>query len=206
MSLVRSNLILTVTGIGLLTITISKYLDSFNYLYFPLIFIFLTSIITGLFELKEYYYKTFYLISIILSITVMWAIIYIQLAPPIVDKPIFYLITILTTLFIIIVTIFTVKRGKEFQKALEPYEKALKLNPNDTTALNNKAVKLTHQNKQEHAMKIFDQILKTDPQDPAALHNKGALLDKKGKPTQAKKIPKLLMEDVGSSPYIFNLA
>jgi len=170
-------------GLGLLYSYLSYLTTTGSPYYIPITFMFLMILLSGIFELQEYYNKNLYLISITLILTAMWISIYVTGA----DKTIYYLITILITLFIILATIGIIKEWTKFQKALEPYEKALKLNPNDTTALNNKAVKLTHQNKQEHAMKIFDQILKTDPQDPAALHNKGALLDKKGEPTQAKK-------------------
>jgi len=49
------------------------------------------------------------------------------------------------------------------EKKIEAYDKVLKINPNDTTTLNNKGVQLVRQTKYTQAIKSFDKVLGIDP-------------------------------------------
>lgn len=89
-------------------------------------------------------------------------------------------------IFIAFIFIYTGIRWMiKHQKALVPYDEALKINPNNTAALNNKGVKLAEISEYQEAIKYFDKILEINPNDAAALHNKGVILDKLGKQREA---------------------
>jgi tetratricopeptide (TPR) repeat protein len=64
------------------------------------------------------------------------------------------------------------------EKKIEAYDKVLKINPNDTTTLNNKGVQLVRQTKYTQAIKSFDKVLGIDPEDAIALHNRNLVKEK----------------------------
>lgn len=140
----------------------------------------LVLIITGIFELKEYYNKTLYL-TIIAIIAVTMGIVSFQLVflYPNMDKTVESIFIVYFILLCIGVGIFKLKEWDKFQKALKFYDKLLEIDPNDTTALNNKGVELTSQRRYEKALKCFDKVLELDHEDTAALHNK-SIMEKYG--------------------------
>lgn len=140
--------------------------------FIPLTFVFLTTIITGIFEIRDYYNKNLYLTVAGLILVAMWIISFVLTLSPDVDRQIYYIEIGLVTLAIITVLIASLVRWKKNEEAIGPYDKALSTNPNDVTALNNKGVELANQRKYEKAMQCFDRVLELDPEDPAVLHNK----------------------------------
>ena len=170
-------------GAIFLILNISYYLDNTptSSYYLPLIFVFLMLVITGLFEFREYYNKFLYQVVLILVLSIMWIVIYIQPISHGVDTMVYYVETGLLTIMLIWMFIYLPKEWEKKEKALKPYNEVLTTNPNDIIALNNKGFELTRQRKYKKAMKCFDRILEINSEDSAALHNKGVLLDKKGK-------------------------
>ncbi len=73
-----------------------------------------------------------------------------------------------------------VDEGK-FEEAIDFYNKALEINPQDIVALANKGTALDQLGRHEEAMKCFDKVLEISPNDEEALNNKGGLLIKMGK-------------------------
>ena len=65
---------------------------------------------------------------------------------------------------------------KKYEKAIECYDKALKINPNDTEALNNKGVALYRLGRHEEAIECYDRALEINPNDAEAWYNKGNVL------------------------------
>ena len=51
----------------------------------------------------------------------------------------------------------------KYQEAIEWYDKALKIDPNNVFALNNKGLALSNLGKYEEAIEWFDKALKIDP-------------------------------------------
>lgn len=98
--------------------------------------------------------------------------------PAFVNDPSFY-ISLIMLIFLIIWTPFIYRRAKKYQKAVEPYEEALKINNNDINALNSKCSILAEFKAYNDAVKCFDKVLKIDPQNFEALYNVGNLLSKK---------------------------
>jgi len=152
---------------SLFLIILLIYISS-NPFYVPLILLFLFGIITGFFEFREYYNKISYSIALVVLLVVMWAVT-IQFSSSI--NMLYYIETGIISLLIIGYYIYTIKTWKNNENALKPYNKALTVNPNDTTALNNKGVELTSQKKYERAMECFDKVLELDPEDVAAWYN-----------------------------------
>lgn len=173
--------------------------------FIPITFFFLMMIITGIFDLKECYNRNLYLSIMILFSALMWIVSYIEVLSLSADKLI-YVATAFLTVIIIVFIRYSLKAWEEFEKALEPYNKSLEINPNDITALNNKGVELTGQRKYEKAIKCFDKALEIDPEDIAVLHNKDFMkkyipyrtvadkLEKKPKLEFTEKTGKLFLE------------
>lgn len=63
-----------------------------------------------------------------------------------------------------------------YSQAIEHYDKALKLKPEDTEAMINKGVALMKQDKYEEADECYNKVLELDPQNKYACVNKGILL------------------------------
>lgn len=59
-----------------------------------------------------------------------------------------------------------------YKEAIECYDKALKLDPNDTIVLNNKAFALEHMGNYDEAMECYNKAMSIDPEDELIEHNK----------------------------------
>ena len=71
---------------------------------------------------------------------------------------------------------FEFLRDHEYPKALDAYEKAIELNPNDTEAWHGKAEALDVLGCYEKAIEAYDRILKLSPEDSKAIMNNGILV------------------------------
>ena len=71
---------------------------------------------------------------------------------------------------------------KEFELALELFDKILELEPNNITALNSKANIVMELGNTELALELFDKILELEPNHVETLNNKGILLAIEGDP------------------------
>ena len=65
---------------------------------------------------------------------------------------------------------------KKYHEAIESYEKALELNPDDNLALNNKGMAHSEIKDYEKAIECFDQSILTNPSYIVAYHKKGRKL------------------------------
>ena len=72
-------------------------------------------------------------------------------------------------------------------EALECYDKAIQMDPNDEFAFYNKGVLLTDMNRSEEALECYDKVLEIEPDDADALYNKGTILSELGKNEEAEK-------------------
>ena len=70
---------------------------------------------------------------------------------------------------------------KEYQKAIECYDRALELDENSKQTLSNKGVNLTELKEHQKAIECFDRALELDENDIHALNNKAEMFDKLGK-------------------------
>lgn len=105
-------------GVGLSILTISHYLQHpTDYIYLLMTFFFFSGIITGLFELKNYHNKNFYLMVGAILIIIMWITILIQPFYVHANEIFIYGITGLITLFIISVFLLTIREWDKSQKS-----------------------------------------------------------------------------------------
>jgi tetratricopeptide (TPR) repeat protein len=160
-----------VVGFGFLIVFALQYLRDPSSYYVPLIFFFLIFITLGIFEFRGYN-KILYILSVVLLI-VVWIVSFIK--PLDVNEIFYYIETGLITSAIIILLVDSLKRLGKKEKALEPYDKALELNPNDIMSLNNKGVELSRQKRYRDAIECFDKIVEMDSEDATALNNKKVL-------------------------------
>lgn len=147
--------------------------------YLTLIFILLILITISIFEFKEYHNIIYLSIISAVILTVMWVTIYLKPIPPGSYLPIYYMIPLIGTIIIVSFLIYLPREWERNKKALQPYDEALKLNPSDVIALNNKGVVLTYMGKSDKALELFDRVLEMEPEDKAALHNKSAIKEKR---------------------------
>jgi protein O-mannosyl-transferase len=75
-------------------------------------------------------------------------------------------------------------KGK-LEEAVQHFNQALQLNPDDAKALNNLGKVLTTQGKFNEAMQHFERVLQLNPNDAKALNNSGVTLAFQGKPNEA---------------------
>ena len=68
----------------------------------------------------------------------------------------------------------------DYQKAIDSYEKAIALNPNDADAYNNKGVALDNLGEYQAAITCYDQAIALKPDDVNAYNNKGTALGNLG--------------------------
>lgn len=141
----------------------------------------------GVFEKGDCQDK-FYYICIGGIITYFGAILaYIYIFKPVfLENPNFYFYTPLITLWIISF-VFRYRKTKKYQRALEQYNKNLKLNPNDSIAWNNKGTALAELGEYKKAMECFNKSIELDPRNAAAWHNKAVSLTKRRKHPEARK-------------------
>ncbi|MBC7101043.1 MAG: tetratricopeptide repeat protein [Methanobacteriales archaeon] len=69
-------------------------------------------------------------------------------------------------------------KNKEHQKALEQYNKALKINPKLAEAWNNKGTTLQKLGKYKEALKCYEKVTQLDPEDIEAWYKRGQTLEK----------------------------
>ena len=67
-------------------------------------------------------------------------------------------------------------KKKQFEEAIEWYNKSIDLNSNYISAFYNKALALTRLKKNEEAIDFFDQVIKINPKYISALSSKGIAL------------------------------
>ncbi len=97
--------------------------------------------------------------------------------PAFVKDPLFYFL-IISSLSFVISALGIYQRVKRYQKAVEPYEKDLIINPKDVTALNNKGAVMAEFRTYQEAIEYFDRVIEIDPNDAAAWQNKSYSLEK----------------------------
>ena len=71
--------------------------------------------------------------------------------------------------------------NKEYAKAINCYDQALKVHPGFADAWNNKGTSLSRLGRYEEALTCYDQALKVNPKDTATWNNKGASLYRLGR-------------------------
>lgn len=106
-----------IIGFGFLLIAIYSYLayPSRASFYFPLLFLLLIAIITGIFEQMKYYHKHSYQTIGTLLIVIMWVVSLLQPISSGIDKQVYYVEMVSLTLLIIFVIIYA---PKEWEKEL----------------------------------------------------------------------------------------
>ena len=75
-------------------------------------------------------------------------------------------------------------QGK-YDEAINAYNEAIRLNPNDTAAWINKGNALCMQDKYNEAIKCYDEVIRLDPSNTAALSNKVNALNALKRTTEA---------------------
>lgn len=161
-------------GIFLLITNIIHYLIDPSSWHVLMDFIFLIVVVIGLFALRGNYTKNFYL-TVTVVLAIMWIVGFIQPFSPDMNNVMYYMIAGVFTLIIIILFMSMFKANNKLQKALEPFDKILSVNPQNVTALNDKGVKLVSQLRYMEAMQCFDKVLEIDPGNSKALHNKNVM-------------------------------
>ncbi len=84
-----------------------------------------------------------------------------------VKDPLFYVFAIMLISFIITIP-YRYQMIKKYQNAVKPYENALKVNPDDVNALNNKGAIMVEFKAYHDAIEYFDKVVGIDPNDAAA--------------------------------------
>jgi tetratricopeptide (TPR) repeat protein len=176
---------LTTISLGLLLI-LTALLTYKTYLSFYLIVYGYIAILDTIFFLKEYYNKTVYLI-LIFSFFIGILMLY---ASPLFPNNIIvhnnYLVTGVSTLsinilvigtFLLILIIFgSIKKMEKYRKALDSYNKKLKLEPKNVLILYSKGRSLAELEEYKKAIKTYDKVLRIDPKNLDALNSKGRAL------------------------------
>lgn len=147
------------------------------------------AIITYIFEIRHYKNKLVYfsIISIIVALVLITN--NYQISAPFYSGNIMYYY-INTGIFVSLVgsmIILLIHEMKIYQKTILKYDNALKFNPEDITALNNKGTALIPLKKYRQAMKCFEKAIEIDPRDAVVWHNKGVNLEKLGNHQAALK-------------------
>ena len=73
----------------------------------------------------------------------------------------------------------------EFLKAIECYDEAIRLKPDDAAAYNNKGVALSALGRKEEAIECYDEAIRLKPDNAAAYNNKGNALSALGRKEEA---------------------
>lgn len=112
-------------------------------------------------------------------------ITYIYVFQPVYAKdPVFYIFPIFFV-FLSGIGVYEHRRIRKYQKAAESYEKALKLNPEDAAAWNNKGTVIAGFKAFQEAINCFENAIEINPKDGAAWYNKGVSLMELGKLQEA---------------------
>lgn len=133
----------------------------------------------------KFFNKKIVLTVLIAVLALAWGLILYKPFNPSVDKIQFYGIAGLLTIFMTASVLWIFRDWDRIEKAVEPYDKILEVNPDDNTSLNNKCVELANLKRYNWAMECFDKVLESDPDDSAALHNKGVVITKLKKTRKA---------------------
>ncbi len=75
--------------------------------------------------------------------------------------------------------------SKQYKKALTAYNQAIRLDPHDANAYNNKGSALSKLKRYEEALIAFDQAIQLDPSNAFAYYNKGIVLGTIGRRKEA---------------------
>ena len=75
-------------------------------------------------------------------------------------------------------------QGK-YDEAIESFDEAIRLDPNDAKAWNSKGNALNSQGKYDEAIESFEEAIRLDPNDAVAWYNKGNALNSQGKYDEA---------------------
>jgi tetratricopeptide (TPR) repeat protein len=82
---------------------------------------------------------------------------------------------------------YVYQRQKRYEAAMDQYDKALKLNPKHTAALNNMAVIYLELGKTDKALNLIHNALETDPESVEGYLNLGTILKQQGNRSDAVK-------------------
>lgn len=74
-----------------------------------------------------------------------------------------------------------------YEEALEAYDRALELNPNDAIAWNNKGLTLASMERDEVAVECYDKAIENDPNYADAWFNKAMTLEDLGRSGEAEE-------------------
>jgi tetratricopeptide (TPR) repeat protein len=119
----------------------------------------------------------------------LWGIIivYIYLFQPVyVKDPLFY-IYIIPFLALLGLAVYEQQRVRKYKKAVEPYENAIKVNPEDNTAWNNKGAAIAEFKIYPAAIQCFNRAIELNPKEAAALYNIGVIFMELGNLHEALK-------------------
>ena len=145
------------------------------------------NIIDGLFPRKSYQNRAYHPGMWIAMVLWGMVIIYIYLfQPDYVKDPAFY-IYIIPLVAILALALYEQKKISKYQKAIKPYEDAIKANPEDTAAWNNKGATIAKFKAYRVAIQCFNKVIEINPKDAAALYNIGVVLMELGNLQEAFK-------------------
>lgn len=85
------------------------------------------------------------------------------------------------------------KVGK-YEEAIQAYDKAIKLDPDDAVTWNDKGCALLDLSRHEEALQAFDEVIESNPQNTLAWFGKASVLDKLGKHEEALQACDKLVE------------
>jgi Flp pilus assembly protein TadD, contains TPR repeats len=144
-------------------------------------------ILNGIFGNVNYSKKFYYLAMA--CVTVYWILItfYICLfGHDFLKSPEFYVYNLFMVVWIVS---FVLRYSgiKKYQKIVEQYDDALKLNSKDAISWNNKGTALVELGRYKEAIECFNKSLELDPKNAAAWHNKAVSLTKRKKHLEAVK-------------------
>lgn len=73
----------------------------------------------------------------------------------------------------------------KINEALESFDRALNINPNDHQSLVGRAIAFSHQGRYDESLNAFDKAQEIQPQDPLILVNRGLVLERMGRYNEA---------------------
>ncbi|HEX3012915.1 MAG TPA: tetratricopeptide repeat protein [Methanobacterium sp.] len=120
---------------------------------------------------------------------VFWGILiaYIYLFQPVYVKDPAFWIYVIPFIFLLGMAVYEQKMVRKYQKAVEPYENAIKANPEDTAAWNNKGATIAKFKAYQAAVQCFNRAIEINPKEAAALYNIGVVLMELGNLQEALK-------------------
>nr|HET6901226.1 tetratricopeptide repeat protein [Ktedonobacteraceae bacterium] len=76
---------------------------------------------------------------------------------------------------------------KRYEEAIVAFDQAIRLDPNDVLAYNNKGLVLNNLKRYEEAIAAYEQAIRLDPNYAVAYNNKGLALDQLGRKSEAQQ-------------------